>query len=57
MSDAAKNIDILATSLTILHNYFDWIISTKLFFWSVSSQNFRPFSKTFHVRFKIFLSL
>jgi len=30
MSDAAKNCDILATSLSVLHNYFD--SSTKLFF-------------------------
>jgi len=29
MSDAAKNFDILATSLGILHNYFDGL--TKLF--------------------------
>jgi len=35
MSDAAKNFDILATSLSVLHNYFD--SSTKLLFWSVSS--------------------
>jgi len=30
MSDAAKDFDILATSLSVLHNYFDG--STKLFF-------------------------
>jgi len=30
MSNAAKNVDILATSLSILRNYFD--SSTKLFF-------------------------
>jgi len=35
MSDAAKNFDILTTSLNILHNYFD--SSTKLLFCSVSS--------------------
>jgi len=35
MSNAAKNFDILATSLNVLHNYFD--SSTKLLFWSVSS--------------------
>jgi len=35
MSNAAKNFDILATSLSVLHNYFD--SSTKLFFWFVSS--------------------
>jgi len=34
MSDA-KNFDILAASLSVLHNYFD--SSTKLLFWSVSS--------------------
>jgi len=30
MSNAAKNFDILATNLSVLHNYFD--SSTKLFF-------------------------
>jgi len=30
MSDAANNFDILANSLSVLHNYFD--SSTKLFF-------------------------
>jgi len=30
MSNAAKNVDILAISLSVLHNYFD--SSTKLFF-------------------------
>jgi len=35
MSNAAKNCDILATDLSILHNYFD--SSTKLFLWYVSS--------------------
>jgi len=30
MSNAAKNFDILATSLNVLHNYFD--SSIKLFF-------------------------
>jgi len=30
-----KNYDILATNLSVLHNYFD--SSTKLLFWSVSS--------------------
>jgi len=34
MSDAAKNFDILATSLIVLHNFYN---STKLLFWSVSS--------------------
>jgi len=34
MSNAAKNFDILATSLSVLHNYFD---SSKLLFWFVSS--------------------
>jgi len=29
MNNAAKNFDILATSLSILHNYFDGL--TKLF--------------------------
>jgi len=31
----AKNIDSLATDLSVLHNYSD--SSTKLLFWSVSS--------------------
>jgi len=35
MSNAAKDFDILATSLNVLHSYFD--SSTKLLFWSVSS--------------------
>jgi len=43
MSNAEKNFDILATSLSVLHNYFD--NSTKLFFLSVFSKNFRSFSK------------
>jgi len=30
MSNATKNVDILATSLSVLHNYFD--SSTKLLF-------------------------
>jgi len=30
MSNAAKNVDILTTSLSVLHNYFD--SSTKLIF-------------------------
>jgi len=34
MSNVAKNFDTLATSFTVLHNYFD--SSTKLF-WFVSS--------------------
>jgi len=34
-NNIAKNFDILATSLSVLHNYFD--NSTKLLFWSVSS--------------------
>jgi len=29
MSDVAKNFDILATNLSVLHNYFDGL--TKLF--------------------------
>jgi len=33
-NNAAKNVDILATSLSVLHNYSD---SSKLFLWSVSS--------------------
>jgi len=33
MSNAVKNFDILATSLSVLHNYF--ASSTKLLFWSV----------------------
>jgi len=32
--NAAKNFDILAINLSVLHNYFD---STKLLFWSVFS--------------------
>jgi len=43
MSNATQNF-ILATGLSVLHNYFD--SSTKLLFWSVSSSNFRSFSKT-----------
>jgi len=35
MINAAKDFDILATSLSVLYHYFD--SSTKLFFWSVSS--------------------
>jgi len=35
MNNAAKNFNILATSLSVLHNYFD--SSTKLIFWSVFS--------------------
>jgi len=35
MSNAAKNFDILATSLSVPHNYFD--SSTKLLFWTISS--------------------
>jgi len=35
MSNAAKSFDILVTSLSVLHNYFN--SSTKLFFWFVSS--------------------
>jgi len=31
-NNAAKNFDILVTSLSVLHNYFD--SSTKLLFWS-----------------------
>jgi len=46
MSNAAKNVDILVTSLSVLYDiYFD--SSIKLLFWSISSQNFRSFSKTF----------
>jgi len=35
MSNAAKNVDILATSSSVLHNYLD--SSIKLLFWSVFS--------------------
>jgi len=35
MSNVVKNFDILATNLSVLHNYFD--SSTKLLFWFVSS--------------------
>jgi len=35
MSNAAKNVDILVTSLSVLHYYFG--SSTKLLFWSLSS--------------------
>jgi len=35
MSNAAKNLDVLATNLSILHNYFD--SPTKLLFRFVSS--------------------
>jgi len=34
LQNAAKNFDILATSLSVLHNYFD--SSTKLLSWVVS---------------------
>jgi len=44
ISNAVKNFHILATSFSILHNYFD--SSTKLHFWHVSISNFRSFSKT-----------
>jgi len=33
MSNVAKNFDSLATSLSVLHNYFD--SSIKLLFWSL----------------------
>jgi len=46
MSNAAKNFDILAISLSVLHNYFN----SKLLFWSVSAKSYpakiRSFSKT-----------
>jgi len=35
MSNTAKNFDILAINLSVLHNYFD--SSTKLLFWSIAS--------------------
>jgi len=35
MSNAVKNFDILATNLSVLHNYFDSL--TKLLYWSVFS--------------------
>jgi len=35
VSNAAKNCDILAISLSVLHNYFD--NSIKLLFWSISN--------------------
>jgi len=35
MNNDAKNFDILATGLSVLHNYFD--NSTKLLFRSISS--------------------
>jgi len=35
LNNAAKNFDILATNLSVLHSYFD--SSTKLLFWSVSN--------------------
>jgi len=38
MNNAAKKFDILATSLSILHNYYDSL--TKLFFWSVKILDF-----------------
>jgi len=47
MNDAAKSFDILVTSLSVLHNYFD--DSTKLHFWSVSSWSFKSFSHFFRV--------
>jgi len=56
MSTTAKNFDILATDLSVLHNYFD--SSIKLLFWSVSIWNFRSFSKTVLFAYKnsIYLS-
>jgi len=44
MDNTAKNFASLATSLSVLQNYFDR--STKLLFWTVSDKNFRSFSKT-----------
>jgi len=38
-----QKIFILAISFSVLHKYFNSL--TKLFFWSVSSSNFRSFSK------------
>jgi len=35
-SNVAQNFDILATGLSVLHNYY-FNNSTKLLFWSVSS--------------------
>jgi len=43
MDNAAKSFDILATSLSVLHNYFD--SSTKLFS-DLYLAKFRYFSKT-----------
>jgi len=47
MSNAAK-IFILATSLSVLHNYFD--STTKLFFLSVSSKILDLSAKPFFLR-------
>jgi len=45
MSDAAENFDILTTSLSVLHNYFDSL--TKLFFLSVSRKILDLSAKSF----------
>jgi len=45
MSNAVKSFDILATSLSVLYNYFD--SSTKLLFRSVSSQTLDLLAKSF----------
>jgi len=47
MSNATKSFDSLATSLSILHNYFD--DSNKIIFKTVSQQN-----RYFHGSIKIF---
>jgi len=44
MSSAVKNFYILATSLSVLHNYFDSL--TKIIFKSASSLIFRYFRKS-----------
>jgi len=43
MMSSAKNFDILATSLSVPHNYFD--SPTKIIFKSASSLTFRSFKK------------
>jgi len=43
ISNVVKNFDVLAISLSILHNYFDG--SNRIIFKSVSSRIFRYFNK------------
>jgi len=50
-----KNFDVLTTSLSVLHNYFD--SSTKyLFFWSVSAKILNISAKSFFFMY-VFLNI